>query len=137
MIRERILALIKELGVSGREFCKIIGQSEGWNRTIGNSIGTDAVVKILTAYPIVNINWLVLGKGEMFLNNTSEVAQENSSNYHFNNNYREINEDLRNDNKVLREENHKLRETLFELMHKNEKLLIENVQLKAKALREQ
>ena len=44
MIKERIKTLIKALDISGREFCKSIGQSDSWNRNIGNTIGIDIVV---------------------------------------------------------------------------------------------
>ena len=134
MIKERIQVLIEALEVSGREFCKSIGQSNSWNRTIGKNIGTDIVVKILSTYPQVNINWLVLGEGEIFIDNSTNELREAPSKLYFNKNYEAMFEELRLDNKDLREENKKLREALLEQMYKNEKLMIENAQLRAKAL---
>lgn len=134
MIKERIQALIQALGMSGREFCKSIGQSDSWNRTIGKNIGTDVVVNILTTYPQVNINWLILGEGEIFRENYPAELKEESNILYFNKNYETICEELRLDNKELREENRKLRESYLELMHKNEQLMVENVQLLAKSL---
>lgn len=134
MIKERIQALIQALGMSGREFCKSIGQSDSWNRTIGKNIGTDVVVNILTTYPQVNINWLILGEGEIFRGNYPAELKEESNILYFNKNYETICEELRLDNKELREENRKLRESYLELMHKNEQLMVENVQLLAKSL---
>lgn len=136
MIRERIQALVEALGISGREFCKSIGKSNSWNRTIGKNIGTDIVVKILRTYPQVNINWLVLGEGDIFIENTPNELRKSSPNLYFNKNLENLLEDLRLDNKDLREENKKLRETLLELMYKNEKLMVENVRLIAKSLEE-
>ena len=134
MIKERIQVLIEALEVSGREFCKSIGQSNSWNRTIGKNIGTDIVVKILSTYPQVNINWLVLGEGEIFIDNSTNELREAPSKLYFNKNYEAMFEELRLDNKDLREENKKLREALLEQMYKNEKLMIENAQLHAKTL---
>ena len=134
MIKERIQVLIEALDVSGREFCKSIGQSNSWNRTIGKNIGTDIVVKILSTYPQVNINWLVLGEGEIFIDNSTNELREAPSKLYFNKNYEAMFEELRLDNKDLREENKKLREALLEQMYKNEKLMIENAQLHAKTL---
>ena len=134
MFKERIQALIQALCMSGREFCKSIGQSDSWNRTIGKNIGTDVVVNILTTYPQVNINWLILGEGEIFRENYPAELKEESNILYFNKNYETICEELRLDNKELREENRKLRESYLELMHKNEQLMVENVQLLAKSL---
>lgn len=134
MIKERIQVLIEALGISGREFCKSIGQSNSWNRTIGKNIGTDIAVKILSTYPQVNINWLILGEGEIFTDNHPSELRNEPNRLYFNKNYENICEELRLDNKDLREENRKLREAYLELMYKNEKLMVENCQLRAKAL---
>lgn len=134
MIKERIQTLIKALNLSGREFCKSIGQSDSWNRMIGTTIGLDIVRTILRTYPNININWLVLGEGEIFIENTPTELRERSTKLYFNKNYETLFEELRLDNKDLREENKKLRESLLDLMYKNEKLMVENAQLRAKAI---
>lgn len=132
MIKERIYLLIKELDMSARAFCKSIGQSEGWAKNIGKGIGTDVVNNILLTYPQVNMTWLVTGEGEMFIDPEQLIASDNHSTYYINNNYKEMYEEVRIDNKDLRDENRKLRESLLEEMHKNQSLIIENSQLKAK-----
>lgn len=132
MIKERIYLLIKELDMSARAFCKSIGQSEGWAKNIGKGIGTDVVNNILLTYPQVNMTWLVTGEGEMFIDPEQSIASDNHSTYYINNNYKEMYEEVRIDNKDLRDENRKLRESLLEEMHKNQSLIIENSQLKAK-----
>ena len=134
MIKERIQALIQALGISGREFCKSGGMSDSWDRLIKKTISIDAASNILRTYPSVNINWLILGEGEMFIDINQGVVKENPSKLYFNKNYEAICEELRLDNKDLREENKKLRESLLELMYKNEKLMVENAQLLAKSL---
>lgn len=132
MIKDRIEQLIKEVGIGGRAFCRSIGQSDSYNKTIGKSIGTDVVNNILNVYPQVNVIWLVTGKGEMFIEPEQAIAADNHPAYYINNNYKEMYEEIRKDNKDLRDENRKLRESLLEEMHKNQSLIIENSQLKAK-----
>lgn len=134
MIKDRIELLIKEVGVSARAFCRSIGKSDSYNKTIGDSIGTDVVNNILNTYPQVNVVWLVTGKGEMFIDPEPSIASDNHSTYYINNNYKEMYEEVRIDNKDLRDENRKLRESLLEEMHKNQSLIIENSQLKAKLI---
>ena len=135
MMKERLLMLIKELGISGRQFSKMVGKSEGWLNSVTKSIGSDILTNILDTYPNVNMTWVLSGQGEMFLEDSS-VVKEDQGNYQINKDYKSICEDLRNDNKDLREENKKLRDTLLELMYKNEKLMVENVQLHAKFSKE-
>ena len=134
MIKERIQTLIKALGISGREFCKSIGQSDSWNRNIGSTIGIDIASNILRTYPSVNINWLMFGEGDIFIGNTPNELRESTPKLYFNKNLENLLEELRLDNKDLREENKQLRESLLELMYKNEKLMVENAQLLAKSL---
>lgn len=136
MIKGRIQALIKALNLSGREFCKNVGVSDSWNRTIKHSIGSDVLVKILTTYPQINIKWLVLGEGKMFNEEIQLEVHESCMRPLINNNYKEIYEEIKSDNQDLRKENKQLRETILELMHKNEALMVENVQLKAKVLQQ-
>ena len=134
MIKERIQTLIKALDISGREFCKSIGKSDSWNRNIGNTIGIDIVSNILRTYPSVNINWLMFGEGDIFIENTPNELRESTPQLYFNKNLENLLEELRLDNKDLREENKRLRESLLEVMYKNEKLMVENAQLLAKSL---
>lgn len=132
MIKERIYLLIKELNMSARAFGKSIGQSEAWAKNIGKGIGTDVLNNILLTYPQVSMTWLVNGEGEMFVQNEINKVADNTVPYSLNNNYKELYEEVRKDNKDLREENKKLREELLEQMNRNQKLIIENSQLKAK-----
>lgn len=132
MIKERIQLLIKGLNISGRAFSLSIGQSDSWSRTIGKTIGADVIGNILLRYPEVNVHWLITGNGDMFSSNDENTASDKATPYYLNNNYKELYEEVRKDNKDLREENKKLRDALLEQMNKNQELIIENSQLKAK-----
>lgn len=118
--------------MSARAFCMSIGKSESWARTIRETIGADVIGNILREYPQVNIYWLISGEGEMFVQNEINKVADNTVPYSLNNNYKELYEEVRKDNKDLREENKRLREELLEQMNRNQKLIIENSQLKAK-----
>ena len=132
-MKNRIKELCKALNTSGRAFSLSIGQSEAWSRTIGKSISSDVIVNILTVYPSINIHWLVMGEGEVFLEGDSTNSNQAPLNTIINNDYKLICDELRHDNKSLRDENKSLRDLLLKEMQKNQELMIENTQLKLKS----
>lgn len=133
-MKERLEALIQALGISKREFCRIIGKSSSYMNSLGDNMGVDVLLSILRSWPNVNEHWLITGEGEIFDSSESRNIDDKPSGYHINNNYKAICEDLRMDNKQLRDEANQLRKELLEQIRKNEKLMIENVQLSAKLL---
>ena len=93
-ISQRIALLIKELDHTKNSFSNAIGLSN--NVTIGRIINEnrkpsfEVLQKILLTFNNVNANWLLTGKGEIFLSNTknsfvSEPALEYSNERHFTN----------------------------------------------------
>lgn len=66
--KDRILIFIKEIGVKQAEFFNLIGASA--SNFKGNAkkseLGSDKIVKILTQYPQLSPDWLLLGVGNMF-----------------------------------------------------------------------
>lgn len=135
-MKERVKELCKVLEISRREFCRRIGKSEGWTNTMNENTTIGTVRNILHAFPQINIAWLIDGEGDMFVEKQGKMLNDEPIGYHVNNNYKDICEDLRADNKDLREENKRLRDTVLDLMHKNERLMIENAQLQAKSQKE-
>jgi len=66
---DRILFLIKSMGMSVRQFDISIGASNGYTLRMNKnraSVGSDVLEKIVEKYPKVNLNWLVTGRGTMF-----------------------------------------------------------------------
>ncbi len=63
-IRERILEIIEEKGLSKRKFYNSIGVSSGFLNKSKN-IGSDKVTRILENYPDISVEWLLFGRGEM------------------------------------------------------------------------
>ncbi len=78
-INERFNFLMKELKFNPNSFSKEIGVSQSSLRQIiegDNLPSAKVLIPLVDKMPYVNLNWLIGGKGEMFLNeSTSELAQ--------------------------------------------------------------
>ena len=71
-MKDRLLELIKCLNVSNKaEFARQMGWKPQYLNNIlsGNSIGLSPIISLLTNYPNLNARWLLLGEGEMWLDN--------------------------------------------------------------------
>jgi hypothetical protein len=68
-IMERVDELIKTKKISKNKFRTLCGLSVTFFRYTDN-IGSGKIVKILTTFPDVSPDWLILGNGSMFRNNT-------------------------------------------------------------------
>lgn len=64
-VKERLIAFIKEKGLSQSRFEKSVGLSNGFVNNISKGIGADKLQKILCVYPDLNSIWLLTGEGEM------------------------------------------------------------------------
>ncbi len=76
-ISDRILQIIKNEGISIYKFSGIIGASNSYFSQLikhGGSVGSDRIEKILNAYPYIDANWLITGKGEMKKNGIFPVS---------------------------------------------------------------
>lgn len=62
-IKERINEFIKIKGISALSFEKKCGLSVGFVRKIVNTITVEKMMNILSAFPDLNINWLLTGQG--------------------------------------------------------------------------
>lgn len=66
-IKERILQFIKDQNINKEFFFREIGYS-GENfkgNRLFSEIGSDKIVKIITLYPDISLEWLILGKGNI------------------------------------------------------------------------
>jgi transcriptional regulator with XRE-family HTH domain len=73
--------------ISLNSFDKSIGVSNGYiGKQIKNeaSIGGDILEKISCIYTDLNIDWLITGRGEMLINETTEIKIENQTSSFFN-----------------------------------------------------
>ncbi|CAA0144823.1 conserved hypothetical protein [Tenacibaculum maritimum] len=73
MITERILKFIEYKGINKSRFYRETGLSNGFLDKV-KDIGCSKIEYILNSYPEINIEWLVLGRGDM-------INQKNSDNF--------------------------------------------------------
>lgn len=71
MIVQRILDFIEYKGIRKSQFYRETGLSNGFLDKV-KDIGTSKIEYILKAYPDLNLDWLVLGKGAMILSDTKK-----------------------------------------------------------------
>lgn len=82
-IKERLLDYLKISKITKQEFCEKTGIS--YANMVGNSLkselGGEQITSILMNFPILNPDWLLLGKGEMLRQGggKSEVESPNQS----------------------------------------------------------
>lgn len=68
-IIDRIIQLIEYLGIKQKDFCIKTGLSPTLisnAKSRASDIGGKNIASIVSAYPDLNINWLVLGAGDMW-----------------------------------------------------------------------
>ena len=70
-IKDRILTFIKNKGIKMPEFCEITGFSKSNFKgvALNSDLGSDKIAKILTCFPELSAEWLILGEEPMFKNN--------------------------------------------------------------------
>lgn len=66
-IQERLKAFIKSLNISERDFCKSIGVSHSYVSNVKNKVNASTREALAGAYPLLNIDWLLTGRGNMLL----------------------------------------------------------------------
>ena len=64
-IKSRIYSFLQYSKITPAEFERKTGLSNGYLNNIKNTVGADKVNKIMLAYPSLNLEWLITGKGEM------------------------------------------------------------------------
>ncbi len=64
-VKNRIKDFLKLEKISISDFEKSINSSNGYVNSISKSVGLDKLESIIENYPMLNIEWLLTGKGEM------------------------------------------------------------------------
>lgn len=80
VVKNRLLQFVKYKAISIREFCRKIEASHTF---LANDcdITTDKVVKILSVFPEINLNWLILGRGQMIIDVSPEQVKGAAKTY--------------------------------------------------------
>lgn len=72
-LKERILAFIEKMGLTKSQFEKNAGLSNGFVDKSGDNSRRSSLDKISTAYPQLNMAWLLTGEGEMLKTSTEQT----------------------------------------------------------------
>ena len=64
-IKNRILEILKYLGMSQGSFEKECGLANGWVSSIKKSISTESIQRILDKHAEINPAWIISGEGSM------------------------------------------------------------------------
>lgn len=81
-IKERVILIAQQKGLNKTDFFKDLGLSYANFKGVqkSTSLGSDAVVTILSKYTDVNPEWLITGVGEMFRSGAT-LSLDNRDNY--------------------------------------------------------
>lgn len=83
--KERLLQFIDYKGLTRHAFCVKCGLSDAYFYSMRKGFGTAALNKILEAFPELNEDWLIMGKGEMLLSQKEQDVNNilpNANNSH-------------------------------------------------------
>lgn len=134
---QRLIALIEDLRISERAFSDKIGKSMSYINTLkkeNSSPSLSVVTSILDAYPQVNLYWLTLGVGTMYLSDEDRKTYFGDKKTSVNQDYKSLFEEYRNENAQLRQELHDTHDAILEMMKKNGALQEENTALRLAAI---
>lgn len=82
-VKERVLYFIKDQKLNTENFFSELGLSYSNFKGIQkkSALNSDAIVLILSKYPSISLEWLLLGKGEMMKDNNVASVNEPSEYY--------------------------------------------------------
>lgn len=64
--KDRLKMFVSSLGLGRNKFETLLGLSNGYISSKSSAISSDVIEKIAFAYPDLNLEWLLRGKGDMF-----------------------------------------------------------------------
>ncbi len=79
-MKDRIAKIIKSRGLTSAKFAEEIGvQASGISHILSgrNNPSTELILKILKRFPEISSDWLLLGEGPMYRNESTTVSSEN------------------------------------------------------------
>ena len=81
-IKERVLQYLNNQGITKVEFCNKtdISYSNLKGKSLESEFGGEQIAKILTIFPDLNPDWLLLGKGSI-LRESDKILSENGENF--------------------------------------------------------
>jgi transcriptional regulator with XRE-family HTH domain len=64
-VKERLLQYLHNCGVNNSEFGRRVGVSSAYIASIRKSVAVDILERVADEFPDLNIEWLLLGRGQM------------------------------------------------------------------------
>lgn len=80
--KTRFLAFLKKKGIGQTKCEEMCGISRGYLSKIKDNFGTDMLNKISTAFPQLNIKWIISGIGDMEYNDEPRISYTNGVPYY-------------------------------------------------------
>ena len=73
-IKDRLIKFIEYKGLTKNKFEKLCGLAPRYVSNIGKSIQSDVIEKIISVFPELSIEWLVMNRGAMLSEKTEDKA---------------------------------------------------------------
>lgn len=80
-LKDRLDLIIKELGISGRQFEKECNLPAGSYPSISDGVGANKLKQILIRYPQISLDWVILEKGPMLKDAAGNVEKNDDSRF--------------------------------------------------------
>ena len=64
-VKERLMMFLRYENIGQNAFEKRVGWSTGYINNVKSSIGADKIASLIKEYPLLNLEWLLTGEGEM------------------------------------------------------------------------
>lgn len=78
-VKERIIAYIKDTGISQKKFEETVGVSNGYVNNVKASPSSTVLQEIFSAFPEINRDWLLTGDGPMLTSDLPGSVHQHSS----------------------------------------------------------
>lgn len=80
-IKDRILTFLESEGIKKADFYSTTGISDSnfKGKNLSSQLGGDAIVKVLTSYPNLSADWLLVGAGSMLKDDLNGIQTANNS----------------------------------------------------------
>lgn len=116
-VKSRIIKFLKYKNISASQFSQQIGASRNYVSSMSKSVQPDKLHSISIQFPELNIEWLLIGKGEMLHNNLPDQLTTNNDH---NQNSIDMNTDkliavIESQNVMIRQKDEEIRQLRAEL----------------------
>ncbi len=72
-VQERLEIYIRSKGLGNYQFEMKVGLSQGYIKRVRNCLHPEKIKRIANAFPDLNIEWMIIGRGEMIVNTPNKL----------------------------------------------------------------